>query len=271
MRSTSETPSADAPWRHMTQAFNWVDDEQFMKGNKRPLKTEDWVREQQYFFGLKESHYEYDPPRARANKHRREEWEEHVYVYGVEAEQWMRQEERARRVAQEREKARARIKDELRRIEARFVQKREAERQEREEARRRAYTEQQEKEKRDRAKLDKLILDAWDNYDKRWASMATSSDPLEFKKTPWPLILPPRHTGDITRDAIVAFLFSPLHSQSQSRKDRIRSAQLRWHPDRFRRYLGRVAENDRAAVEEGVGIVARCLNELMEKEKKRNP
>jgi len=250
----------------MAQAYTWVVEEEIIKGNKRRFKAEDWIREQQYLCNPKESSY--DLPLPRTHKHRRDEWEELVYTYEIEAEQWMREEERARRVALEREKARARIQEELRRIEARFQQRREAERREREEARHKAFAEQLEKEKRDRAELDKLILGAWDNYEKRWTSMATSSEPLKFKKIPWPLILPPRNTDDITRDAMVALLFSPLHSQNQPRKDRIRSAQLRWHPDRFRRHLGRVPEKDRAMVEEGVGIIARCLNELMEKEKK---
>lgn len=236
-----------------------------MKGNKRPIKTEDWVREQQYFFSLKDE--DFNMLQSRPSKHSRGDWEEFVYIFGVEAEDWMRQEERARRLAHEREKVRARIQDELRRIEARFQQKRDAERRAREEAQRKA-TEIQEKEKRDRTKLDKLIVNAWANYEKRWTSMAASSDPLEFKRIPWPLIIPPRDTGDITRDAIVALVFSPLHSQNQTRKDRIRSAQLRWHPDRFRRFMGRISDKDKAAVEEGIGIVARCLNELMEKEKK---
>ncbi|KAF8897034.1 hypothetical protein CPB84DRAFT_1681698 [Gymnopilus junonius] len=268
-RSRSETTitSVDVPWRHMTQAYMWVVEEEVIRGTKRRFKTEDRVREQQYFSNPKEISHGLRLPRT--HKHRREEWEELVYTYEIEAEQWMREEERARRVAQEREKARARIQDELRRIEARFQQKREAERREREEARHRAYAEQQEREKRDRVKLDTLILGAWDNYEKHWTSMTASTEPLEFKKIPWPLILPPRNIDDITQDAIVALLFSPLHSQNQRRKDRIRSAQLRWHPDRFRRHLGRVPEKDRAMVEEGVGIVARHLNELMEKEKQR--
>lgn len=251
----------------MTKAYAWVaDQEELMKGKKRSIKTEDWVREQQYLLHPKT--HDYPAARPRANKIRRQEWEELICVYGIEADQWMKQEARARRIAEEREKAKIRIQEELRRIEMHYQEKREAETRDREE-RRKAVTERREKEARDRAKLDKLILDAWTNYETRWTALASSSEPLEFKKTPWPLIIPPRNTGDITRDAIVAFLFSPLHSQKQTRKDRIRSAQLRWHPDRFRRFAGRIPEAEREVVEEGVGIVARILNELMEKEKRK--
>ncbi|KAH9485454.1 hypothetical protein JR316_0002362 [Psilocybe cubensis] len=263
---TSDTTTADVPWQQMTQTYTWVMEEEFIKINhKRTCKTEDWVRQQQYFFSVKED--QCDKTRTRPRKHRRGDCEEVAYIFGVDAEDWKRQEERVRRLMHEREKARARIQEELRRIETRFQQKRDADRRAREEAQRRA-TEKQAKEKRDRARLDRLIVEAWATYEKEWAALAASSEPLTFSRVPWPLILPPRDTNDITRDAIVALLFSPLHSQHQTRKDRIRSAQLRWHPDRFRRFLGRVAEQERATVEEGVGVVARCLNEMMEKEKK---
>jgi len=49
-------------------------------------------------------------------------------------------------------------------------------------------------------------------------------------------------------------------------KERIKSALRRWHPDRFGRVLGRVDEKDKEAVERGVGIVARCLNDLLAQE-----
>jgi len=265
-RSAFDAAAIDGPWRDMTETFTWVAEQEFMGRGKRGMKTEDWVRQQQQgMLNPKESVYH--TPRTRTiSKVRDQEWEELIYVYEIEADQWMRQEERARRVALERERARLRIQEELRRIDARYQHKREADRLARDEARYKAFVE---KERRDRVKLDKLILEAWANYEERWSTLPTSSEKLDFKTTPWPLILPPRDTEDITQDAIVGFLFSPLHSQDQSRKDRIRSAQLRWHPDRFRRFTARLSEEDKASVEEGVGIVARCLNELMEKEKKR--
>jgi len=208
----------------------------------------------------------YHMPRARTKSSiRRQEWEELIYVYEVEAEQWMKHEERTRRVAHEREKTRLRIQEELRRIEARYQQQREAERTA-QESRRREQSETRDKDRRDRARL---IVEAWIKYESRWSSLSTTTEELDFRTLPWPLVLPPKSTDDITQEAIVAFLYSHNHSQDQSRKERIRNAQLRWHPDRFRRFLGRVSETDKAAVEEGVGIVARVLNELTEKEKKK--
>jgi hypothetical protein len=67
-------------------------------------------------------------------------------------------------------------------------------------------------------------------------------------------------------EAICEFLLSPAHSPEVVPKDRIRAALRRWHPDKFARVLGQVVENDKDAVAEGVGIVVRCLNEMLERE-----
>lgn len=224
------------------------------------------MKEQQTMLKASATESFYHMPRARTTSSiRRQEWEELIYIYEVEAEQWMKHEERTRRVAQERERTRLRIQEELRRIEARYQQQRDEE-WTAQESRRREQSEIRDKDRRDRARL---IVEAWTEYESRWSSLPTTEE-LDFKTVPWPLVLPPKSTDDITQEAIVAFLYSHHHSQDQSRKERIRNAQLRWHPDRFRRFLGRVSETDRAAVEEGVGIVARVLNELTEKEKKKS-
>ena len=163
----------------------------------------------------------------------------------------------------------ARIQEELRKIDARFEERREAERRERvAQSKRRAHEEQireREKRARDRAKSDKLMVDAWNNYESRWTMLMSSSDTLVFKTIPWPVIKTASGLADLTPEAISTFLFSQLHSSQLSRKERIRSAQLRWHPDRFRRLMGRVKAEDKAQVEEAVGIVARCLNDLRNK------
>lgn len=273
----------------ITETYTWAAEQEFLRGGsgscssppkRGPMKTEDWVREQRTMHKVSDSletetvyfTTSTSPTSSRTtSRSRRHEWEELVYVYEVEADQWMRQEEKARKVAYEREKTRLRIQEELRRIEARYQQKREAERLAREEVRRRELAELRERERRDRTRMDAFVADAWAQYESRWASMSSSSsrDRLDFRSTPWPLTVAPRSADDITQDAIATFLFSQTHSQELSRKDRIRSAQLRWHPDRFRRFLARVVEKDRAIVEEGVNVVARVLNELMEKEKKK--
>ena len=238
-----------------------------MKGDMRGMKTEDWVKQQQTYCHSGRAHG-HSAPRSPLDKSRRQEWEEVIYVYEMGGGVRMR-DDQARRVTQEREKARARIQEELRRLDARFEEKREAERRERvEQSKRRAHEElirEKEKRVRDRAKLDKIVVDAWTSYESRWASLMSNSDPLEFKTIPWPVTKPARGPGDVTPEAIATFLFSQLHSKQLSRKERIRNAQLRWHPDRFRRLMGRIKAGDKAKVEEAVGTVAICLNDLRNK------
>ena len=238
-----------------------------MKGDMRGMKTEDWVKQQQTY-----CHSSREPChsalRSPLEKSRTQDWEEVIYVYKIGGGIRMR-DDQAHRMALEREKAKARIREELRRIDARFEEKRKAEWREcAEQTKRKAHEElirKKEKRARDYAKLDKLIVEAWTNYESRWTTLMSSPGPLDFETVPWPVTKSAKGPADVTPDAIATFLFSQLHSPHLSRKERIRNAQLRWHPDRFRRVMGRVKSEDKAKVEEAVGIVARCLNDLRNK------
>ena len=110
--------------------------------------------------------------------------------------------------------------------------------------------------------------EAWKAYERRWTTISGDhgGSPLKFKSIPWPTTVPPRSVADITPVAIAKFIFSPAHSEGMGRKERIKYALRRWHPDRFGRVLGRVDGKDKEAVERGVGIVARCLNDLLAQE-----
>jgi len=142
--------------------------------------------------------------------------------------------------------------------------------------RRRAQAAEKEKERREAERLrakaarDEAEQEAWRRYEEKWVPLNPSSEPctepLTFKAIPWPLFSPPGKAEDITPARVAMFLLSPNHSNEQSRKERIKSALRRWHPDRFGRILLRVADDEKKEVEEGVGIVARCLNSLMERE-----
>ena len=120
----------------------------------------------------------------------------------------------------------------------------------------------------ERARREEEERAAWDRYESRWnelLSSEASSEPLTFESIPWPLTSPPRNVEELRPARITVFILSSQHSRGQSMKDRVRHALRRWHPDRFGRILARVREEDRAMVEEGVGIVARCLNGLLER------
>jgi hypothetical protein len=222
-----------------------------------------------------------------------------MYRYEIDAERWMRHEQdaRERRMAEERqrESAKLRVQEELRRIDERIEQRRAEERRILQESRPKLWASAKEMERRKQEKRKPRnvvvsVSDSWNRYEEGWKALSNPSPAqqsglaegsdngqqqetsrhLAFEDIPWPLTVPPSSVEDITPEVIAGFLLSPAHSRAIGIKERLRSAQLRWHPDRFRRLLPRVDESDKAAVEEGAGIVARCLNELMEREKGRS-
>ncbi|KAK2463215.1 hypothetical protein APHAL10511_004870 [Amanita phalloides] len=240
------------PWHQMAHTYAWVDDHHHSRRANHSRKTEQWVLEQRVYSDHFRSSVGMKDPRKT--------WEGVAYAHELEGEEWKRREAEIRRKVMQREADRTRIvQEQLRRAEERIRQRREAERQRSLEERTRACLERREHEKR----KEKAILDAWTGYETRWAAMQGSRDPLTFLSIPWPVLSAPDQPESMELADIASFLLSPAHSQAQTRRERIRAAQLRWHPDRFRRYMGRVAETDKAAVEEGVGIVARCLNDLV--------
>lgn len=161
------------------------------------------------------------------------------------------------------------IQEELRRLQAQRI---ETERCRAAYEKRKAAEQERERQKQRRRDLHKLRKDAaehiaWENYEAGWNQLlaGAASEPLTFESIPWPLIVPPQSTDDIRPARVTIFILSQSHSQGQTMKDRVRSALRRWHPDRFGRILARVREEDKEKVEEGVGIVVRCLNELLER------
>ncbi|KAI0081289.1 hypothetical protein K474DRAFT_1419727 [Panus rudis PR-1116 ss-1] len=130
--------------------------------------------------------------------------------------------------------------------------------------RKREDTRQHEKDREQaRAKAEE---EAWRAYEKRWSELSNATNALTFDDIPWPVFAPPKRNEDISPGRITMFLLSPNHSKDQSRKERIKLALRRWHPDRFGRVLNRAVEQDRAKIEECAGVVVRCLNNLLERE-----
>lgn len=242
----------------MAQTYAWVAEQEQMKLDRKKKKTEKWVIEQQNLLADKSNQR---PERDRSPY--RMTWEE--LVNGYEEDNGEKQ--RAARVAAEREEKAKEIEKEIHRIQERVQKKKEAEKKRLAEEKLRAIEMQRERERQERARSKVASMNVWLTYEARWASLASSSsERLTFRTVPWPLVSCPSNVGEIIPAGIVAFLLSPLHSQNQTRKDRIRSALLRWHPDRFQKFLAKVVEEDKDMVQEGVGIVVRCLNELMERE-----
>lgn len=237
--------------RHENPTEQWVNDQIHLAS--RPSQGRRWMK----------------PTETEELRHRMRD--EFMYEHEVEAHSWMTYEEEMRRRMREREEEKNRlIQSEVRRIQARVRQRRDSERHIIAEERRREAEKAKERVMRERARLERATIDAWNVYELRWVALSAAYDGivLKFRDIPWPLLVPPLTPGEITPGGIEAFILSPAHSPGQSQKERIRAALLRWHPDRFCRVLGRVRESERNAVEEGVGIVVRCLNDLLTKDNK---
>jgi len=166
----------------------------------------------------------------------------------------------------------------------RRTHKAEIEERERKEAERKARKEKERKVREETARLERereaerklregrRRREAWDYYEARWKTCTATEPldhPLKFRDIPWPMFTVPTATEQLTTDHISVFLLYGLHgddglTESKTRKDRIREALLRWHPDKFEGKMGsRLDAREKEMVLEGVGIVARCLNELM--------
>ncbi|KAF8479856.1 hypothetical protein JB92DRAFT_2767173 [Gautieria morchelliformis] len=113
---------------------------------------------------------------------------------------------------------------------------------------------------------DRPVLEIWNAYENQWEVMATATK-LRFRSIPWPMLTPVSSPDMLLPIYIAAFILNPQHSQGKSRKDRLREALLRWHPDRFEaKWLKKVVEEERDSVQEGVGCVVRALNDLLSAE-----
>ena len=194
---------------------------------------------------------------------------------------------RSKRTYEREQQKQQRLVEERRREEARRV---EAHRIATEEARRRTQQRRQEERLREeeRRRQERTrrrareVASAWRTYEARWALLSQRQpelgllSALTFERIPWPVVAdaPLLDSGTsrkrpeslLRHEAIREFLLSLAHSPDISSKDRIRAALRRWHPDKFARVLSQVIESDRDAVAEGMGIVVRCLNDMLEKE-----
>jgi len=178
--------------------------------------------------------------------------------------------------------------------EARLRRRRHAEQQRQEQQRQkeeeRALREERRRRRLERARVarDREIASAWRSYEARWGLLSQSQrqperglgllGALTFERIPWPVAKQDDAAQALRADgrvqlldalrpeAIREFLLSSAHSPDVSPRDRIRAALRRWHPDKFARVLSLVIESDRDAVTEGMGIVVRCLNDMLERE-----
>lgn len=143
-----------------------------------------------------------------------------------------------------------------------------------------------EEDKRKKAERDaKRFEDARVLYQQGWSALLASADhptqlqgvdgELGFSDIPWPVAAAYRHRHpsrkltvaelnleDLSEEAISAFL-SP---EAQDRRDRLREAILRFHPDKFEgRIIKRIQCKDQDKSRDAARIVTGILNSLLNK------
>ncbi|KAF5349164.1 hypothetical protein D9756_009398 [Leucocoprinus leucothites] len=114
--------------------------------------------------------------------------------------------------------------------------------------------------------IEAQIMERWNRYEQRWADVlsrvkagmdGSDSDALlGFNDIPWPL-KPVGDQGlqveDITIQRVEDFLLESLtvRGTKYTKKDRVRSSFLRWHPDKLGNLLQQVRPEDVEAVSRG--------------------
>jgi hypothetical protein len=245
------------------KTYTWFMEQELATLAKEISETRQWAYDQQAYFGLFPK--QHAARRTRTADKRPRDVRTGPAGWNFDGETAKSRGGR-RRAAEELYAEQSQLQEEFDMMEARWQ-----ERIGREERRRRQAQQWAEEQKQMERRSQE---EAWKAYERRWATTIAiagdhggASPPLRFKSIPWPTTVPPKSVADITPAAIAKFIFSPAHSEGIGRKERIKCALRRWHPDRFGRVLGRVDEKDKEAVERGVGIVARCLNDLLAQEK----
>ena len=111
----------------------------------------------------------------------------------------------------------------------------------------------------------------WEAHEARWRAMQSSTVPIAHVEFPWPLAerVSSRDLGALTRRAVSGFLFESLavRTNTTTKRERIRSSLLRWHPDKMSLVLSRVVPDDLELVREGIHVVFGILKALQDAER----
>ncbi|KAJ6608309.1 hypothetical protein B0H10DRAFT_1885113 [Mycena sp. CBHHK59/15] len=117
--------------------------------------------------------------------------------------------------------------------------------------------------------LERVLLERWVKYEQRWAELnaragrAMERD-IRFGDVPWPVCGKDVTPADLTADQVEDFLLAGLKVRgcTVTKKERVRSSLLRWHPDKLTGVLGCIVDADLDAVRKGVNVVVSCLHQL---------
>lgn len=118
--------------------------------------------------------------------------------------------------------------------------------------------------------IEKALVEMWEAYEEGWKELLGKRERVRFCDVPWPVDTGDKRVevGDLRMEKVEEFLLGGLRVRgcNVTRKDRIRSSLLRWHPDKMTSILARVVEEDLGMVKEGISAVIRCLQKLNSKE-----
>ncbi|KAF8991762.1 hypothetical protein BDQ17DRAFT_270230 [Cyathus striatus] len=117
---------------------------------------------------------------------------------------------------------------------------------------------------------EKKLAERWENYEAKWAELVKGGGSNEVKNLtfvdiPWPVDVGRSvELSDLTVKNIEKFLLAPLKIRNSkvTKKERLRSSVLRWHPDKMTGILGRVVKGDVDKVEMGINLVAGSIQKI---------
>ncbi|KAJ7135896.1 hypothetical protein C8R44DRAFT_390031 [Mycena epipterygia] len=122
--------------------------------------------------------------------------------------------------------------------------------------------------------LERVLVERWKNYENRWSDLAgrTGRDrerarDVRFEDVPWPVCPAEGQSvalADLTVDRVEDFLLAGLKVRgcTVTKKERVRSSLLRWHPDKMTAVLARIVDEDVEAVRQGIHVIVLCLHQL---------
>ncbi|KAJ3814035.1 hypothetical protein F5876DRAFT_33762 [Lentinula aff. lateritia] len=119
------------------------------------------------------------------------------------------------------------------------------------------------------------VQERWDGYERRWAELQAKErkgdSKYSFQDIPWPVHVGERDAKTKSRrsgtENVEKFLTDGLQVRGckVTRKERVRTSLLRWHPDKMTALVSKVIDDDRKDVESGISAVVRCLQDMNSK------
>ncbi|EIW79188.1 hypothetical protein CONPUDRAFT_166972 [Coniophora puteana RWD-64-598 SS2] len=122
---------------------------------------------------------------------------------------------------------------------------------------------------------ERRVRARWDAHERAWGALVASEGGVAFGDIPWPvhgpLPMPPAEgaAGMLGVEAIAGFLFESLglRGNTVSRRERIRAALLRWHPDKLGGVVERVVPDELELVKDCINAVFHSLKKMQEQER----